>query len=83
MAIEGEALVSPIHLAREMRRRGWCYSRRRRGEATFGIRFSNGLGVTRVVPLQLLQLVNLTAFSLAEYLTHDAALVARHDMRRA
>jgi hypothetical protein len=73
--------LSPIELARQMRKRGWCYSRRRRGQATFGVRFPNGKGVTRVLELGLVSRLEISAAQLADYLSAEAASSVRYDAR--
>lgn len=73
--------MNGIQLRREMAKRGWRYGRRRKGECTFGIRFANGMGVTRVVSIQYLSLCQMTAPQLAAYLTLDACLAAKQDLR--
>ena len=73
--------MSPIRLAREMRRLGWSYARRRRGEATFGIRFPNGRGVTRVLALEAVADATLDERCMAKFMTGEAASAAGHVLR--
>lgn len=73
--------MNPIELRRAMSRRGWSYSRRKRGEAVFGIRFPSGKGATKVVSLEAISLLNLSVRGLANYLTVSAAYSAGFDPR--
>ena len=66
-----------------MSRRGWAYQRREKCRALFGIGFPGGRGRTIVLDLRMLQLLDISAAHLAEYLTCEAAVACNHDMRRA
>ena len=73
--------MDPVLFAREMRKRGWRYRRRQRGEALFGIRFGRGPGVTQAISLAELVHLKIGERQLAEHLTDDAALTAGYDRR--
>lgn len=74
--------MSPIELRRAMKRRGWSYSRRAKGEALFAVRFPNGFGVTQVVSMVAIGMLAMSPSQLANYLTLDAAHSARFDLQR-
>lgn len=72
-----------LSFARAMRRRGWRMTRISRGFWVFGIRFPNGMGATAAMDARTLACMRLPPDVVADHLTREAAISARHDLRGA